>query len=229
MRAITLILIVLSAGTAHASLGGGTPSPTPTPTPTPVATTAPAPDVATTSDTGPRGFELGVQLGTQWPGGDLSSNAPLGDLTGSGLMLGLNIGQRTSSRFFWGWQFSEGYLSPNAQFCTGCSLHDMRTGLLFRIYPHITELPPVWQPYIGLGINFDMLSASAPGVDTQHVFGIECANIAIGTDFLALTNASLGAYFSTSFGLYIGGDHDTIGAVGLHEWFTLGFRGAFTL
>jgi len=234
MKSIAVILIALSAGTAHASLGTGAPTPTPTPPPAPVATpTSPTASTQTTvnPDPGPHGFELGVQLGNQWPGGNLAGDTSLGDLTGGGLMIGFDIGQRVSSHFFWGWQVSQGYISAKDPSCTGggCSLQDLRTGLLFRIYPHIANLPPVWQPYIGLGVNFDMLTASAPGATSDHVFGIECASLSIGTDFLALPNASLGAYFATSFGLYIGTDHDTIGSVAMHEWFTLGVRGAFTL
>jgi hypothetical protein len=224
----SIILIAVSAGTAHASLGGGAPSPATTQAPAPMATSAPAPSATASSDTGPSGFELGFQLGNQWPGGDLAKDAPLGDVTSSGVMLGFDIGQRVSRRFFWGWQFSEGYLSPSMQFCTGCSLHDLRSGLLFRIYPQF-DLPRVWQPYLGLGVNFDMLSASAPGVDTEHVFGVECADISVGADFVAAPKVSVGAYVSTAFAIYIGTDHDTLGAVQLHEWFTLGLRGAFTL
>ena len=58
---------------------------------------------------------------------------------------------------------------------------------------------------------------------------MEFANLQLGADYLVMPELSTGVFFSYSFGMYFGTENSDIHDKGLHDWITLGIRGAYRL
>ena len=193
---------------------------------------------------GPSGFEIGVRLGYQMPSGkigDITSSrglnfdqtTKLGDVVGSGMNLVLDAGHRVNRTVYYG--LSLAYTpSLGTKDCTpGCSFSDLRVGASLVIHPSVARVPQL-DPFIGFGVNYDQLTLSAKDSFTGEsqsftFYGMEFLNVMLGANFLALPQLSVGGYFSGSLGMYFGADNSNTHHPELHEWYTLGIRGSYTL
>lgn len=220
-----------------------TPQATP---PVPTATPAAPPVAVTTSSAAPSdgefsraGFETGIRLGIQKPGGRLGAlsssgtgivsnqDTTLSQATSGGFDLVIELGQRVNRMFFWGIDvmYAPSMTQPD---CTSlCKNSNFRIGAEAMIHPHIGQVPPKVDPYLGFGVNYDQFSIGTETDMPITVYGMEFMNIQLGADYLVMPHVSAGLFFSTSFGMYFGADHSNTDGVGLHEWFTFGVRGAY--
>jgi hypothetical protein len=125
-----------------------------------------------------------------------------------------------------------------------CSAHDIRVGLQgqYRFMPKESV-----NPWVGLGIGYEWLggsiSANTPLGSVEGSFdvhGFEFLNLQGGADFKVADGVGIGPFLSFSLGEYTDGSVAATGAgtvsgsgelanKSLHEWLTLGVRGAFDL
>jgi hypothetical protein len=183
------------------------------------------------------GFELGFRTGLQLPSGTLGDDASLSDVVGSGLPLWFDIGHRVSRTFYYGFHviYTPSLGTPN---CSECSASDFRPGLEFQVHPSIQSVEDL-DPWFGFGVTFDSLSMKSPPVEgpfgqtlgggSATALGMEFANLQVGADYLVMPELSAGAFLSYSFGMYFGYSDANIHKMGLHDWITLGIRGAYRL
>lgn len=137
-----------------------------------------------------------------------------------------------------------GFGSAGDQFnqtCQGgvsCSLKDMR----FGVQAHYHFMPDqTIDPWVGLGVGYEIgsFSASANGQDAGVSFsGLEFLNIQGGADYKVMPNLgvgpfamfSLGQYGSCSFSGALSSQGDCkIDKTAMHEWLTIGIRGAYDI
>jgi hypothetical protein len=232
---VTIVIFGVPAAAQEVIGPGGTTTPTTPAAPAPAAAATVAPS-ATNDDIS--GFEFGIRLGLQAPGGKMSSltgggfdngqNTPLSDFTGSGFDFILDVGHRVNRTFYYGFQLS---LAPSLGAGSGdpgTSIHNLRVGADLMVHPQIHTLPDALDPYFGFGVNYDSLTLSQGGTSIS-VYGMEFANLQVGVDYLVTPAVSAGVFFSTSFAMYFGADQADTQNAELHEWFTFGIRGAYRL
>lgn len=120
-----------------------------------------------------------------------------------------------------------------------CSAHDIRFGLQAQY--HVAPQAQV-NPWVGLGVGYELLTVSLSNAGqsgSTTAEGFEFANLQVGADVKALPNFGVGPFVSFSFGQYrstsnsglvadagSGGDIEN---KAIHEWLTVGVRGAFKL
>jgi hypothetical protein len=196
------------------------------------------------ADEGPSGFEVGVRLGYQMPSGkigDITSSrginfdqdTKLGDVVWSGMNLVLDVGHRVNRTVYYGLALAYTPSLDPKNCPSGCSFSDMRVGASLVIHPRVAAVPKL-DPFIGFGVNYDQLTLSGPsGVTGEKLsftfYGMEFLNVMLGANFLVLPQLSVGGYFSGSLGMYFGADNSNTHHPELHEWYTLGIRGSYTL
>ena len=188
---------------------------------------------------GPSGFEVGVRLGYQMPSGKLGDitsskglqsdqNTKLSDFFGGGMNLNLDLGHRVTRTIYYGLALSYSpSLSPK-NCIGGCSVSDMRAGFSLVVHPHVARVPQL-DPFIGFGVNYDQLTMGVKNGPSFTFYGMEFLNVQVGANFLVLPELSLGAYFSGSGGMYFGADNSNTHHPELHQWYTFGIRGSYTL
>jgi len=162
-------------------------------------------------------------------GGGVNSDqdTELSKATGSSVAIVFDVGQRVNRMFYWGLQLAYAPSMSQPDCMTECKVTNFKIGADAMIHPHVEQLPPKVDPYLGFGVNYDQLTVAADSSAPVSVYGMEFMNIQIGADYLAARHVSIGGYFATSFGMYFGADLSNTKSVELHEWFTLGVRGAF--
>src|SRR5207248_1657575 len=134
---------------------------------------------------------------------------------------------RVSRTFYYGFHLIYAP-SLGTKDCSVCSASNFRPGLNLQIHPSVSieEL----DPWFGFGVSYDVLSYNVPDVQTKgSALGMEFANLQIGADYLVMPELSVGAFFSYSFGMYFGFTDGNINDKALHDWITLGIRGAYRL
>jgi hypothetical protein len=182
------------------------------------------------------GFELGFRTGLQLPAGTLGDNFALGDAVGSGVPLWFDVGHRVGRSFYYGFHviYTPSLATPN---CSDCSASNFRPGLNFQVHPSVSSIDEI-DPWFGFGVTFDSLSLKQPPVEgplgtspggSTTALGMEFANLQVGCDYLVMPELSAGLFFSYSFGMYFGYSDSNIHQSALHDWITLGIRGAYRL
>jgi hypothetical protein len=229
----TLSVLTLITGAASAQ--------EPAPAAQPPAGGAAAPPAKTEDGEMPgseSGLRFGARLGYQLPLGDAAESSPLSDAVGGGVPIWLDIGYRINRNIYIGGTFNYAFLGggDKGAFCpTGadCSASQIRFGVMgaYHILPTAQ-----FDPWIGVGLGYEILnlSASAGGKSVDFsVTGIEFLNLQLGGDYRATENIRVGPFAAFSLGQYSsvssGGNSADITKTGLHQWLTLGVRGAYDL
>ncbi|MFI5298321.1 MAG: outer membrane beta-barrel protein [Polyangiales bacterium] len=194
---------------------------------------------------GPRGFEVGLRLGYSKSAGSIS--APSGDPTSnqsdlssyisSAYPIWVDLGYRVNGHFMVGGYLSLGVGSAsNCDTQASCSVSQTTLGVQGQY--HFTPSADV-DPWIGLGIGWESFkfsetfSAPVDGVGgvTSTVTGPVFVLAQAGVDWKVMSNLGLGPFVAASVGRYTstsdGIQSQSIDQTALHEWFTIGVRGAF--
>ena len=193
------------------------------------------------------GVDLGVRLGYGIPLGEIAENGDLNDAVTGQVPIWIDAGYRITPNWVVGLYFQYGFafladsLCPNG---ADCSAHDIRVGLQgqYRFMPREKV-----NPWLGLGIGYEWLGGSVSvttPVGSAEVsldgHGFEFVNLQGGADFQVGDGIGIGPFLSFSLGEYSRGSASVTGAgtasgsqdiqnKALHEWLTLGVRGAFDL
>jgi len=114
-----------------------------------------------------------------------------------------------------------------------CSGHDLRFGVQGQYHFSPTESA---DPWFGLGVGYESLVVTESRPTVTHPFtsnGWEFVNVQGGTDFKLSDRFTLGPFLSVSFDQFSTDKADNssfdIKDKSLHEWITLGAKGAFGL
>jgi hypothetical protein len=188
------------------------------------------------------GFEFGARVGYTTPGGKIgglssssrgfatTQDTAMSDVVGGGFDYVFDVGHRVNRTIYYGLQvaYAPSLGTPGCD--SGCTTNGFRVGLALMVHPRVHSLSQQIDPYLSFGVNYDQLSFGASGTsETIKFYGMEFMNLQLGSDYLVTPQLSVGAFFSTSFGMYFGADHAKTDNVALHEWFTFGIRGAYRL
>lgn len=220
------------------------------PAPTDAVAPAPASEAGASAAAGTdRKFVLGLRLGYGLPMGDAVKSQPgasgaMTDAISHMIPIWLDVGYMVTPNVMLGAYGQYAFVSLKDSVCQGassCSANDIRFGVQAQ-YQIMPGQP--MNPWIGLGVGYEMLSLSASGdsiighVDATEKFkGLEFANLQAGLDFLAAPGIGVGPFVSLSFGEYssisetLNGQSQSSSSFdkAFHEWLTLGVRGAFNL
>jgi len=221
--------------------------------PTPSADESIAPDQgASAAESGK--FVLGLRLGYALPMGSLANNpdgssSKMTDGVAGHFPIWLDLGYMVSPNVMLGAyaQYAFGSVAGDLKRACdqassagiSCSAHDIRLG--FQAQYHVAPQAMV-NPWFGLGVGYELLTIGFSGAGqsgSTTAEGFEFANLQAGADIKALPNLGVGPFVSFSFGQYgsvsnsgsvaEGGSGGDIENKAIHEWLTLGVRGAFKL
>jgi hypothetical protein len=203
----------------------------------------------------PTGIELGLRTGYALPFGDVfgasngGSALSLGDQANGVLPIWVDAGYRFNPNMFVGAFFQYGFAFINTSkalegLCSAngasCSGSDIMVGVDF----HYHLMPDqTFDPWGGIGVGYEIANESLSEVaasssatyDGFQFFNLQAAvdwtgaapNLGIGPFVMF----SLGQYSSCSYsgGLAAFGQGCTISSGSLHEWLTIGVRGAYDI
>jgi opacity protein-like surface antigen len=208
------------------------------------AATTVTPDTATatasSSNEGPKGFELGARLGFGLPLGSTQKGSELSDGTSGQIPLWIDAGYRITPNIYVGAYGQLGHVLLKDAGCanaTDCGAQSYRIGA----NAHYHFMPSQkFDPWAGVGIGYEWLHASGKvrGADVSSTTGgFEFVNLQLGGDYRLSPNAAIGPFASFSVGQFssnsvtAGGEtrSSDIEKTALHEWLTLGVRGVFDL
>lgn len=184
-------------------------------------------------------FVLGLRLGYGIPMGDATKGNPLSDGTSGQIPIWLDVGYMVTRNIMVGayGQYGIAFVKdcPSGASCSGS---DIRIGLQGQY--HISPAEKI-DPWLGVGIGYEIasLKATAGGQEASSTTkGMEYLNLQGGADFKVSPAFGIGPFLSFSFGKYssatikIPGLPDQSGDISetaMHQWLTLGVRGAFNL
>lgn len=210
----------------------------PTAAPTAEATTTPTEPVDAVETTAGK-FVLGLRLGYGIPMGDATKDNPLSDGTSGQIPIWLDVGYMVTRNIMVGayGQYGIAFVKdcPTGFSCSGS---DIRIGLQGQY--HISPAEKI-DPWLGVGIGYEIasLKATAGSQEVSSTLkGMEYLNLQGGADFKVSPAFGIGPFLSFSLGQYgsattkIPGLPDQSGDIpetAMHEWLTLGVRGAFNL
>ncbi len=219
-----------------------------------------APEPPPDADLPEQGFEWGLKLGFELPLGDADGGASVlgqqirsGALSGIGsfrVPIGLDLGYRTSQRWWWGLEAGAG-LGPAGDDCVDgatCEWSSLRLGAQ-AIY-HLDPASSI-DPWLGAVLGWEWLRGSAalsvPYVDAagEEQLGVAKARELLGGPQVALEgglstalddNLALGLFAAAAAGMYLSDDFDCPAQLGcptdssvddkkVHVWLGLGVRG----
>jgi hypothetical protein len=205
------------------------------------AGTAVAPTEASIdTDTGgkKRRFFIGARLGYGIPMGKIVDaggvqGEKLSEWVSFQVPLWLDLGFLITPNILVGAYGTFGLVKTSDDFCgdSDCSGNSYRFGVQAQY--HISPAESV-NPWVGLGFGYEVLNIKR---EVKEAFGgWEFANIQAGADFKLSDGVGLGPFVSFSLDQYRAysrdGDAveiDQLGDKALHQWLTLGVRGAFRL
>jgi hypothetical protein len=209
---------------AQDSSGGGDGSSTTTAAAAPAA--APA-----AGGGGGTGVELGLRVGYGIPLGDAVKNVKMSDAGYKGkIPIRLDAGYRVTPNIMVGVYFAYGIIMIDKDKACGgadCSAHSLDFGVqaAYHIMPDQSM-----DPWVGLGIGLEQISGSVSSVDFG-IKGLTFAEIQAGLDFKAGGNLMVGPFLGFALGQYstvtAAGNSADITDKGMHEWLTIGVRGAY--
>jgi outer membrane protein W len=163
--------------------------------------------------------------------GNLEKDSKLSDLTVAQIAFWLDVGYMVTSQLMLG-IYAQYAIAAGGHEFTG-SGSDIRLGVQAQYHPIAVGL---LNPWVGLGIGYEMLSTSATfGNATVSAKGFEFANLQAGLDFRLgrffglgpFVGYSLGQYSSIDLGGYASGGQSSGKA--LHEWLMVGAQFSLTL
>ena len=214
---------------------------TTTTTSTATATAAPA-EAAPAAAGGQKGVEIGLRLGYGIPLGDAAKDVKLGDSLKGQIPIRIDAGYRINPNIYVGLYFSYGIAMINKDKTKGCdqsgvdcSAHTLNFGVMgaYHIMPEAS-----FDPWVGLGLGLEQVGqkVSAGGKDfSSTAKGLTFLDLQVGGDFKATPNFMVGPFVSFAIGQYSSVSSETpagsasadITDKGLHQWLTIGVRGAY--
>lgn len=212
--------------------------------PAPAAEPGPAPAAAvSTSAAAPGKIFVGLRLGYGLPMGDAAKDSKLSDTFKGMIPIWLDLGYMVTQNVMVGLYGQYAFASVADKVCTSgadCSGSSMRFGVQGQY--HILPAEKI-NPWVGLGIGYEMSSIKASGGGGEATIGMkgmEYVNIQGGADFKLNPAVGIGPFLSFSLGKYGSSKITATGMpdqsqdipsdqTAMHEWLTLGVRGAFNL
>jgi hypothetical protein len=199
----------------------------------------------------PTGIELGLRLGYALPLGNTTgapngASAPnLSDVISGVFPIWIDAGYRFNRNMLIGANLQYGIGFVNTDKVTGCKLGGVSctaSDVMFGVQFHYHLMPDAqFDPWGGVGVGYEILnvSESAGGQsDSLSVNGFQFLNLQLGADYKAMPNLGIGPFVMFSLGQFsncsqtLNGVSDpncSIQNTALHEWFTLGIRGAYDI
>jgi hypothetical protein len=193
-----------------------------------------------------KAIELGFRTGYALPMGDeqgASNGNPavsLGDEINGVMPLWFDVGYRFNPNMMVGGflQYGVAFINGGKTGCdqvgVSCSANDVIVGAQFHY--HIIPDGP-WDPWVGGGIGYEILGFSEDYMGQNfsgNVNGFEFLNLQGGVDYKVVPNFGVGPFLMLSFGEYSNCSSNqvspcTLPSTALHEWFTIGVRGAYDI
>jgi len=191
------------------------------------------------ADEGGGGLQAGLRLGYGLPMGDAMKNAKMSDGVSGMIPIWLDVGYRIDPSLYAGLYAQYGIVSvKDCPSGVDCSANDIRFGVMgaYHISPDAS-----FDPWVGLGIGYETFSMklSAAGAEAKTSYkGLEFANLQFGGDYKVSPDFGIGPFLSFSLGQYssatvdipgLGSQSGSIDQKAMHEWLTIGVRGAFNM
>ena len=223
-----------------ATVGGGT-----------LVLAASATTVTALADATPTGIELGLRSGYSIPLGNSQgaaggATAPsLSDTVNGMVPIRVDAGYRFNENMFVGANFQYGIALVNTdknQECKqsgeSCTANDLMFGFDFHYHLMPEEH---FDPWGGIGIGYEILNVdeSAGGLSNGvSRNGFQFVNLQVAADYKARPNLGIGPFVMFSLGQFshcsstfmgMSTPNCTIPNQALHEWFTIGIRGAYDI
>lgn len=198
-------------------------------------------NASATAGAEPGKFVLGLRLGYALPMGSAAKNQKMSDSISGMIPIWLDVGYMVTPNIMVGIYGQYGLISMADKACPSgadCSASDLRFGVQGQYHLSPSEN---LDPWFGLGIGYESASwkASAGGQEMKTTYsGLEFLNLQGGADFKLSPAFGLGPFVSFSMGQYssasvtlpgLGEVSGSITDKAMHEWLTLGVRGAFNL
>jgi outer membrane protein W len=189
-------------------------------------------------------------------GGGQNGSANLDKAISGAVPIWIDAGYRLNPNLYIGayFQYGIGFVASNAAFFSSggttatcgqnglsCSTNDLK----FGIDAHYHLMPGnTIDPYGGIGIGYEILnfSFSDGGQNGSQSFnGFEFLNLQVGADYKVMPDLGVGPFVMLSFDQYsncgyggalataAGGSSCSIAQKAVHEWFTIGVRGAYDI
>jgi hypothetical protein len=232
----------------------GAPAPATTVPPATAATPGyPGPETAAGGATGAttapvRGLEFGARLGYGLPLGSIDggTGSDFNKLFSNAIPVWLDAGYRFTPNWYAGLYFMYGVGSiasdaSNGSGCNnpgvGCSIHDTRFGA--NVHYHVMPEASL-DPWLGAGGGYEWVGFSKSSGNTSGGGGLsgwEFLNLQAGIDFRATPAFVFGPFVTLTLTQFDTASSDSgqssgsasINNKALHEWLTIGARGAYDL
>jgi len=205
---------------------------------------------ALADDATPTGVELGLRAGYGIPLGSITgapsgATAPaMSDYLSGMIPIQVDAGYRFNPNMMVGafFQYGIGMLNTSSgKPLAGCSASGVSCSgndLAFGAQFHYHLMPDqTIDPWGGIGVGYEILnvSESAGGQSGGGAFsGFQFVDLQLGADYKVMPNLGVGPYIGFSLGEYSscsvqGASSCTINQTALHEWLTIGLRGAYDI
>ncbi len=238
MRVGTLAVIGVVSTAAAQDGAPAQAAPEALPAAAPEAALAPTTTSDLTSDEA-RKVQLGLGAGFAIPMGSASSEYTLSNRVNATIPLQLDLGYRVIPWLVLGVYGGYGLGLKHCPDGTSCSVSQFRLGVAGQYHPLHAQ---TFDPWLGLGAGYEMLNRATDigGFKSQQTLsGFEYVNVQIGLDIKAGKVLAVGPFAGFSLGQYSRLHEqdpysDQTGALAsnnqtVHEWLTVGLRGAFKL
>ena len=201
------------------------------------------------ADSTASGLEVGLRSGYAIPlgaavGGGTGGSGDLSKVYNGVIPIWVDAGYRLNPNMMIGafFQYGIGLVNTsNAPECktpgVSCSGNDLKFGAQFHY--HLMPEQTI-DPWGGIGIGYEIanLSESSGGASAGESFsGFQFVDLQLGADYKAMPNLGIGPFVDFSLGQFSncsvsGGGAGTtckIQQTAMHEWFTIGIRGAYDI
>jgi outer membrane protein W len=207
---------------------------------------APASGSSATVNTEPGRFVVGLRLGYGLPIGSIAKDLKMSDEVSGQIPIWLDLGYMVTPNIMVGLYGQYGFGSVGGDIKTlcdaagdsvSCKMSDIRFGVQgqYHVFPRENL-----DPWFGLGVGYELMKISLSGGGEEGsatVKGFEFVNLQAGFDYKVAPILGIGPFISFSLGQYGSASADGAGVSvsgditnkAMHEWLTIGVRGAFTL
>jgi outer membrane protein W len=195
---------------------------------------------ASAKDAADKNFRIGARFGYAIPGGNLgnSGSSSLHDNVSHQIPIAIDVGYLLTPHLLVGAYGQYGFATHRAQpYAWGGargSASDLNFGVQAQYHSLLSQM---LDPWVGLGAGYEILDQHNGDLDTLRLRGFEFAKLQAGLDFQVSDTFALGPFLSYSLGEYSNykvtggglGSSGDIAPKSMHEWFTVGVKGAFAL
>jgi hypothetical protein len=196
------------------------------------------------ADASPTGLELGLRTGYAIPFGDRVSATPITDTIKGAVPAWFDVGYRFNPNMYVGGYVQYGFGFINNGDKIGCSTSGYSCSLnivMFGADFHYHLLPyQEWDPWVGVGFGYETFTLSVSsqiGSASSGDNGVQFFNVQAGADYKVMPNLGVGPFVMFGLGQYSNCSSSgpnvpsgcSIPQTALHEWLTLGVRGAYDI